>query len=122
MRVQAIFGRGGGRRWREVGQRVPVAHAASGARPFVAPVYAWSSAVGRSGRMRLPWSMAFLFRVIGDNLDGSGRYAEMPRETVSLGEAFSADATADGADGRRRRLGMPGRRQARRGQVVLSGP
>ena len=46
--------------------------------------------------MRLPWSMAFLFRVISDNLDGSGRYVEMPRETVNLGEAFRADAKAEG--------------------------
>ena len=90
-------------------------------RPFVAPIYAWTSAVGRGGRMRLPWSMAFLFRVISDSLDGTGRYIEMPRATVNLGEAFRADAKADGADSRCGRLGMPGWRPAGRSPLVLGG-
>ena len=46
--------------------------------------------------MRLPWSMAFLFKVLGDGLDGDGRYIEMPLEVLNLGEAFRADAKAEG--------------------------
>ena len=46
--------------------------------------------------MTLPRSMAFLFKVIRDSLGGDGRYIEMPLETVSLGEAFRADAKAEG--------------------------
>ena len=92
-------------------------------RPFVAPIFAWSAAVGRRGIVRrLPWSMAFLFKVLGDGLDGDGRYIEMPLEVMSLGEAFRADAKADGADGGSGRLGVPGRQQAGRVPMVLGDP
>ena len=33
-------------------------------RPFVAPLYAWAAAVGCRGRVRLPWSVLFLFKYI----------------------------------------------------------
>merc|ERR1712102_11877 len=34
-------------------------------------------------------------KVLGDGLDGDGRYIEMPLEVMSLGEAFRADAKAE---------------------------
>ena len=70
----------------------PLAHL----RAFMAPIYAWSAAVGRKGRMRLPWSIAFLFKVIYDSLGGAGRYIEIEDQVQDLGEAFRSDAKAEG--------------------------
>ena len=55
-----------------------------------------SLAVGRRGRVRLPWSMAFLFKVIKDSLGGTGRYIEIEDHIQDLGEAFRSDAKAEG--------------------------
>ena len=65
-------------------------------RPFIAPMYSWSSAVGTRGRMRVPWSMAFLFELIARTLDGPRRTLEVKPVALDLGEAFRADAKAEG--------------------------
>ena len=65
-------------------------------RPFILPLYAWSAAVGRRGVVRLPWSVLFIFRVIYDMLGNGGRYIEIVEHGEDLGEAFRADAKAEG--------------------------
>ena len=39
-------------------------------RRFMAPLYSWSAAVGRRGRMRLPWSLAFVLKLVRGALGG----------------------------------------------------
>jgi len=65
-------------------------------RPFIAPIYSWSSAVGARGKTRLPWSMAFLFEMVARSLDGPRRTLEVKPVALDLGEAFRADAKAEG--------------------------
>ena len=65
-------------------------------RPFISPIYSWSSAVGARGKARLPWSMAFLFELLARILDGPSRTLQVQLVAASLGEAFRADAKAEG--------------------------
>ena len=65
-------------------------------RPFILPLYSWSAAVGRRGRLRLPWSILFIFRIIRDMLCDGGRYIELMEKGEDLGEAFRSDAKAEG--------------------------
>ena len=65
-------------------------------RPFLAPIYSWSAAVGRRGTVTIPWSMAFILGTVSKMLEGEGRYIQMPVSVRALGEAFRADAKAQG--------------------------
>ena len=65
-------------------------------RPFLAPLYAWCSAVGGVGRLNAPWSVLFLLDFLAKQLGGTGRVLEIQPVGVSLGEAFRADAKAEG--------------------------
>ena len=67
-------------------------------RPFLAPIFAWTSAAGSRGVVLLPWSMLFLFKMLAEMLAGSGRYIEVEPEATDLGEAFRADAKAEGQE------------------------
>ena len=66
-------------------------------RPFLAPIYAWLAAVRNAGRLKLPWSVSFLLKFLSDELAGGGRVCEVRLHSVSLGEAFRADAKAEGS-------------------------
>ena len=65
-------------------------------RPFLAPIYSWSAAVGRVGKMDIPWSMAFILNLLKTALKGPGRTIELKARTANLGCAFRADAKAQG--------------------------
>ena len=66
-------------------------------RPFAAPLYAWGAAVGHRGMMRLPWSVLFILRYIAVVLGGEGRMFTVLPRGEELGEAFRADAKAEGS-------------------------
>ena len=40
-------------------------------RPFLAPIYAWTSAAGSRGVVLLPWSMLFLFKMLAESREWS---------------------------------------------------
>lgn len=65
-------------------------------RPFVAPIYAWAAAVAGQRRMKVPWSVRFLFRYIADQLEGEGRVSRIRPIIKDMGPAFRADAKAEG--------------------------
>ena len=65
-------------------------------RPLLAPIYSWSAAVGRVGKMDIPWSMAFILNLLKTALKGPGRTIELKARTANLGCAFRADAKAQG--------------------------
>ena len=65
-------------------------------RPFISPMFHWSAAVGRKGRMGLPWSMAFLMTFLANEFRGGGRVEPVRPITADLGMAFRADAKAEG--------------------------
>ena len=65
-------------------------------RPFVAPLYAWSSAVGHAGVMQLPWSVLFLMHYLAEYFEGPGRMVEVFPRGNEVGELFRADAKAEG--------------------------
>ena len=67
-------------------------------RPFVTPIYSWSASVGCRGRTKLPWSLAFIYTVLIEALRGPGRTVEVRPRALHLGEAFRADAKAEGMD------------------------
>ena len=67
-------------------------------RPFVSPIYIWSASVGQRGHLHLPWSIAFLFKMLIEIFRGPGRAIEVRPRKIHLGEAFRADAKADGLD------------------------
>jgi hypothetical protein len=41
-------------------------------RPFIAPLFAWAAAVGPRGKMRLPWSVTFILRLLESEFRGPG--------------------------------------------------
>ena len=43
------------------------------ARPFLAPLYAWASAVSSPGVAELPWSVRFLFAYLRDQFGSDSR-------------------------------------------------
>ncbi len=65
-------------------------------RPFVAPLFAWGAAVGHRGCVRLPWSIAFIFKFLAAELVGEGRVSRVRQVASDLGVAFRADAKAEG--------------------------
>eukprot|EP00974_Lingulodinium_polyedra_P091674 8885066-Lingulodinium_polyedra.AAC.1 len=65
-------------------------------RPFIAPLYAWSASVGRKGKIQLPWSIAFIFKFLAEELRGEHRTVEIFAKGAELGVAFMADAKAEG--------------------------
>ena len=65
-------------------------------RPFVAPLFAWVSAVGHRGRAPLPWSVCFLLDLLIQRFRGDRRVVEIFPVVHSLGTAFRADAKAEG--------------------------
>jgi len=65
-------------------------------RPFVAPLFAWVAARGHAGSAQLPWSVAFIFTLLAEELSGGGRVAKIQPAPAQLGMAFRADAKAEG--------------------------
>ena len=65
-------------------------------RPFIAPLFARAAAVGPRGKMRLPWSVTFILRLLEAEFLGPGRVAEVRVASQDLGIAFRADAKAEG--------------------------
>ena len=65
-------------------------------RPFIAPLFAWASAVGPRGQHLLPWSVLFLLSFLAKELEGEGRTTKIHRIRADLGLAFRADAKAEG--------------------------
>ena len=65
-------------------------------RPFIAPLYAWLSAVNHRGKMAIPWSIAFIFSYFVREFEGSGRMMTIRPTEQYVGEAFRADAKAEG--------------------------
>ena len=66
------------------------------ARPFLKPVYAWSAAMGRSGKPVLPWSMKFLFTHLANQFREPNNLVRVRPRGTELGMAFRADAKAEG--------------------------
>ena len=66
-------------------------------RPFVAPLYAWSAAVGHRGKVPIPWSVAFILTILSRRFRSKDRVASVFPRSSSLGTAFRADAKAQGA-------------------------
>ena len=66
-------------------------------RPFLAPIFAWAAAVRGAGKLLLPWSVGFLLSFLADQLGGVGRVHEVQLLSEDLGEAFRADAKAEGS-------------------------
>ena len=62
----------------------------------MAPLYAWAAAAGTRGRVTLPWSVAFIFRFLIQELEGEGRMAKVRCQVKDLGVIFKADAKAAG--------------------------
>ena len=67
-------------------------------RPFLAPLFAWVAAVRGAGKLVLPWSVGFLLEFLAQQLGGGGRLAEVTVVGADLGEAFRADAKAEGSE------------------------
>jgi len=65
-------------------------------RPFISPLFAWSAAMGHSGVVKVPWSVAFIFQFLADELMSEGRVATVRPTSHDLGVAFRADAKAEG--------------------------
>ena len=65
-------------------------------RPFIAPLYAWSSAVNHRGKMRIPWSIAFILTYFAREFENEGRMFKIRPVENYIGEAFRADAKAEG--------------------------
>ena len=66
-------------------------------RPFLAPIFAWAAVVRGAGRLTLPWSVGFLLSFLSGQLGGAGRVHEVRLVSEDLGEAFRADAKAEGS-------------------------
>ena len=64
-------------------------------RPFVAPLFAWATAVGHRGSIQVPWSIAFIFEFLSAELLGEGRVSQVRPVAADLGIAFRADAKAE---------------------------
>ena len=67
-------------------------------RPFIAPMYAWSAAVGDRGCLPLPWSIRFLFCYIIREIENGGAMQKVIAVRRDLGEAFRSDAKAEGQE------------------------
>jgi len=65
-------------------------------RPFLAPLYAWSSAMGYRGKRIVPWSIRFILNFIAEEFGGPGRMVEVTTQSGDCGTAFMADAKAEG--------------------------
>ena len=66
------------------------------ARPFLAPLYAWVGALSARGRVALPWSIRFLLHYAREQFHGENRAIVVQPLPVCLGQAFRADAKAEG--------------------------
>ena len=66
------------------------------ARPFLAPIYAWAAAVGRRGRVRVPWAIRFLFHFLAEEFSEDRRAITVRPRSEDVGMAFRADAKAEG--------------------------
>jgi hypothetical protein len=66
-------------------------------KPFLGPIYAWSSAVAKlSGKVRLPWAVALLLKWISKRLSEGGRLQPPPYLDGPPKELFRTDAKAEG--------------------------
>ena len=65
-------------------------------RPCLAPLFSWSSARGYTGYAALPWSVRFIFQLLFDFFSPSDCTEEVFPLSQDLGEAFRADARAEG--------------------------
>jgi len=65
-------------------------------RLFLAPIFSWAAAVRGGGRLLLPWSIGFLLRFLAGQLAGEGRVHKVLPIMANMGEAFRADAKAEG--------------------------
>lgn len=65
-------------------------------RPFLAPLYAWLSAIPSEGSFALPWSISFLFRFIAAQFGEEFRTSIVRPRGKDVGVAFRADAKAEG--------------------------
>jgi hypothetical protein len=65
-------------------------------RPFIAPLFSWSAAVGSRGRVQLPWSVTFVLEYLAAELQGGGSVEPVRATQADLGLAFRADAKAEG--------------------------
>jgi len=68
------------------------------ARPFMAPLYACAAAVGHFGRKGLPWSVRFLMLFLADQFNEERRAVVIHPVVRVVGEAFRADAKAEGTE------------------------
>ena len=66
------------------------------AKPFLAPVFAWCSALPTGTKPTLPWSISFIFAYLCIELESGGRVAPVRPRALSLGTVFRADAKAEG--------------------------
>ena len=89
-------------------------------RPFTAPLFAWAAAVAHRGQMRIPWSILFIFAYLADLLEGNGRLSTVYPRGKCLGDAFRADAKADGAVSLGWGMGIPRREATTRLMLVRS--
>ena len=64
-------------------------------RPFVAPLFSWSAAVGAKGVRRLPWSVRFICKWIAEALSGGGRTVVVRNMAADVELAFRADAKTE---------------------------
>jgi hypothetical protein len=65
-------------------------------KPFLGPIYAWSSAVAKlTGKVRLPWAIALLLKWISKRLSEGGRLQPPPCLDGPPKELFRTDAKAE---------------------------
>ena len=65
-------------------------------KPFVSPLFSWAAAVDHLGKVRIPWSVAFLLSYIMQELEAGRRTTEVRPRELYLGPVFRADAKAEG--------------------------
>ena len=65
-------------------------------KPFLSPLFAWSSQINHLGRVLVPWSVAFLLSYLASELRTSRRCTMVRPRQLSLGTVFRADAKAEG--------------------------
>ena len=66
-------------------------------KPFLGPIYAWSSAISqKSSKVRIPWAIAVLLKWISHRLKEGGRLQPPPSLEGEPVELFRTDAKAEG--------------------------
>ena len=65
-------------------------------RPFLGPLFAWSSAVGHIHKeVRVPWAICFILLYLADRFEKGDRLMPPPLLRTELGLLFKTDARAD---------------------------